>query len=241
MNAKAALGDPIIVALDAADPDRVLALAGTLEGQVRTVKVGLSAFIGGGRDLVSALRDRGLGIFLDLKLHDIPHQVAMACRAMVGMEVDMFTVHVSGGFPMLEAAVQATREASEEAGTKRPKVLGVTVLTSLDEFGLRDIGVARSVADQVRCLVGIARDAGLDGVVCAPTEVRDVRQYVDEDFLVVTPGIRLAAEDLADQRRVADPSEALASGASYLVVGRPITDADDPREAMAAIRERIKR
>jgi orotidine-5'-phosphate decarboxylase len=142
---------------------------------------------------------------------------------------------------MLEAAAVATRDAAADLGVERPRVLGVTVLTSLDQTGLKDIGVERKVTDQVRALVGLARDAGLDGVVCAPTEVREVRRYVDDGFLVVTPGIRTPDDGLGDQRRVAGPKEALADGASYLVIGRPITAADDPAAALEAIRERMRR
>lgn len=235
-----AIEDPIVVAIDRADPDDILRMADRLVGHVRTIKLGLSGFIAGGHDVVDALIDRGFDLFLDLKLHDIPHQVATACRAVTAMGVDMFTVHASGGYGMLEAAVQAARETAGEQGVPRPIVLGVTVLTSLDEPGLREVGVGRSVADQVRALVGIARDSGLDGVVCAPTEVRDVRQYVSDDFLLVTPGIRVAESALADQRRVGEPAQALADGASYIVVGRPITEAADPAEALASIRETIE-
>lgn len=239
--ASSRVADPIIVAIDRTERSEIERLADLLAGRVGTIKIGLASFIAGGHDVVSGLRGRGFDIFLDLKLHDIPHQVAEACKAVTAMGVGMFTVHTSGGITMLEAAAQATRAAAAEAGVERPKVLGVTVLTSLDQTALKDIGVERKVTDQVRVLGGLARDAGLDGVVCAPTEVREVRRYVDEGFLVVTPGIRTPDDGLGDQRRVSGPREALADGASYLVIGRPITAADDPVAALEAIRERMRR
>lgn len=231
--------DPIIVAIDRADPADVDRIAGQLVGRVRTLKVGLECFIGGGPDVVSHLKDAGFEIFLDLKLHDIPNQVAGACRQIARMGVSMFTVHTSGGLTMLEQAAVAAREAAREAGRPRPLVLGVTVLTSLDEVSLRDVGVERSVVDQVRVLAGVARDTGLDGIVCSPAEVRDVRQYVPEGFLVVTPGIRSAGSTMTDQRRVGDPGQALHDGANYLVIGRPVTEAPDPAAALDEIREGI--
>jgi orotidine-5'-phosphate decarboxylase len=222
-----------------AEISEVRRLAGLLSGHVRTMKVGLECFIGCGPEVVRELQAVGIDVFLDLKLHDIPNQVAGACRAIAAMGVSMFTLHASGGMTMLERAVVETREEADKRGLARPKILGVTVLTSLDQPALGDIGVERSVADQVRALTGLARDAGLDGIVCSPAEVRDVRRYVPDPFLVVTPGIRPKGADDADQRRVGEPGQALRDGADFLVIGRPVTEAADPLEALAAIREGI--
>jgi orotidine-5'-phosphate decarboxylase len=231
--------DPVIVAIDRGEIGEARRLADALAGHVRTMKVGLECFIGCGPEVVREIQDRGIDVFLDLKLHDIPNQVAGACRAITAMGVRMFTVHASGGMPMLERAVAETREAAHELGVSRPSILGVTVLTSLDQPGLAEIGVERSVADQVRTLTGLARDAGLDGVVCSPAEVRDVRRYVPDSFLVVTPGIRPKGGEEADQRRVGEPGQALRDGADFLVIGRPVTGSPDPAEALASIREGI--
>ena len=177
----------------------------------------------------------GFKVFVDLKLHDIPHQVEGACRTLTRAGANMFTVHSSGGRAMLEAAVKATAAAAEKFRAPRPHVIAVTVLTSLDDAALAEMGVERSAAEQVDALAVLAREAGCDGVVCSPLEAASVRVALGADALVVTPGIRPSGEDAGDQARTATPAEALEAGASHLVVGRPITAAADPAAAARAI------
>ncbi|RJQ56479.1 MAG: orotidine-5'-phosphate decarboxylase [Actinobacteria bacterium] len=232
--------DRIIVALDAVDPGGVDRLCRQLAGRVRTLKVGLQLFLSQGPGVVSFLREAGFDVFLDLKLHDIPHQVALACAEIVAMGAGMLTVHASGGTAMLSAALDASRAAARQRGVECPKILGVTVLTSLEEKDLRRAGVERPVIDQVGVLAGLALDAGLDGVVASPHEVAALRRRFGDDFIAVTPGIRPGTGEGDDQRRTATPARAIEAGASYLVVGRPITQAADPVAALASIEKELR-
>ena len=225
----------IIVALDLPDAEQALDVAGALKGQVEWVKVGMTLFDSEGPAIVRDLRSLGFKVFVDLKLHDIPHQVDGACRVLTRVGADMFTVHASGGRTMLEAAVRATTEAAEKFRAARPKVVAVTVLTSLDDAALAEIGCGSTASEQVERLAVLARDAGCDGVVCSPAEAETMRELLGSDALVVTPGVRLAGEATGDQARVATPAEALEAGASHLVIGRPITSAPDPAAAVRAI------
>lgn len=177
----------------------------------------------------------GFKVFVDLKLHDIPHQVEGACRALTRAGANMLTVHASGGQAMMEAAVAATSAAAEKFRAPRPRVIAVTVLTSLGEEDLAEIGFAGKASEHVDSLAALAIAAGCDGVVCSPLEAAAVRAAVGPDALVVTPGIRPVGEEAEDQVRTATPAEALQSGASHLVVGRPITAAVDPAAAARAI------
>lgn len=211
-------------------------LCGALSGRVRTLKVGLQLFIAEGPSIVGDVRKAGFDVFLDLKLHDIPHQVGLACKAIAAMGVSMLTVHVSGGEAMLRAAVEGAGKAARERGNAAPKVVGVTVLTSLDENDLATMGITAKPVEQVAALAAVALRSGLDGVVASPREVPVLRSRLGEDFLVVTPGIRPAHAAAGDQKRTMTPAEAIAFGASHLVVGRPITGADDPASALEAIR-----
>ncbi|MDZ7780456.1 MAG: orotidine-5'-phosphate decarboxylase [Gemmatimonadota bacterium] len=203
-------------------------------------KVGLELYTRAGPDFVRELTSAGKRVFLDLKLHDIPNTVAAAVRAAADLEVDLLTVHVAGGSSMLEAAAHAAREA---AGV-RPvalRLLAVTVLTSLDAADLGEVwgrSVARVPSEVVR-LIRQADAAGVDGAVCSPGEAADVRENVGSDFLVVTPGIRPAASEPGDQKRVATPAAAVRAGADYLVVGRAVTRASDPAAALAAIVDEV--
>lgn len=227
--------NPIIVALDVPDASRALALADVLAPVTGALKVGLELFTAAGPDLVRALRARGASVFLDLKLHDIPHTVARAVEAAVRLEVQMLTVHAAGGRAMLEAAEQAAQAAARAAGQPPPLVLGVTVLTSLDDAALAETGVPDPTALQVQRLARLAIGAGLRGLVCSPLEVSALRAALPPAVQLVTPGIRPAGVAAGDQQRILSPREALAAGADWLVIGRPILEAPDPRAAASQI------
>lgn len=221
---------PVIVALDFPGLDPALAMADRLDPARCRVKVGKELFTRAGPEAVRALTGRGFEVFLDLKFHDIPNTVAGACRAAAELGVWMMNVHAGGGEAMLGAA----RKAVAETGAT-PALIAVTVLTSFDAAALNAVGVADTVDAQVTRLARLAADAGLDGVVCSPREIALLREHHGPDFVLVTPGIRPAAAASGDQMRVMTPSEALAQGASHLVIGRPITGASDPLAALGAI------
>ncbi|HEY5548853.1 MAG TPA: orotidine-5'-phosphate decarboxylase [Coriobacteriia bacterium] len=227
--------DRIIVALDQPDLDSALVCARSLVGHARWVKVGMTLYYREGPAAVAAMRDLGFDVFLDLKLHDIPHQVEGAARAIGALGAGMLTLHASGGADMMEAAVRGARAGAADAGMPAPAVIAVTVLTSMDAEALASVGVADSPADQVVGLAALARTAGVDGVVCSPQEAAEMRALLGPDALVVTPGVRPAGSESADQSRVATPAAALAAGASHIVVGRPITGATDPAIAFEKI------
>jgi len=226
--------NPIIVALDLPG-DQALALAESLRGRVRWLKVGMMLFYAEGPAIVSRLSELGFDVFVDLKLYDIPHQVAGAAAELAGAGAGMITVHASGGSAMMISAVEAARRAAQAAGRNAPAILAVTVLTSTDDAGLREIGVDRGAVDQVALLAGVAQAARVDGVVCSPHEAARMRALLGPDALVVTPGVRPAGSEIGDQARVSDPASALAAGASHLVIGRPITAAERPLEALDQI------
>jgi orotidine-5'-phosphate decarboxylase len=228
------LGVPIIVALDYAKAPPALALARRLDPARCRVKVGKQLFTREGPEIVGRLQELGFEIFLDLKFHDIPNTVAGACRAAAELGVWMTTVHASGGRRMLEAA----RE-SVDALARPPLLIAVTLLTSLDAADLRDIAVGGKPAEQVMRLALLAHECGLDGVVCSPQELGTLAGAVPDAFLRVTPGVRPAGKDEGDQKRVATPAQAIADGAHYLVIGRPVTQAADPAAALAAIEAQI--
>lgn len=227
----------LIVALDAGDREEALRLAGILAPEVGAFKVGLELFCAAGPSLVRELVERGARVFLDLKFHDIPNTVAGAARAAARLGAWMFNVHAAGGREMMRRAVAAAEDA---AGRARPLVVAVTVLTSIDARALREeVGIAREPLDQVRFWAEEARAAGLDGVVCSPHEAAAVKAACGSDFLAVTPGVRPAGAAAADQRRVLTPAQAVAAGADYLVIGRPITAAPEPARAAQAIAEEM--
>jgi orotidine-5'-phosphate decarboxylase len=224
----------IIVALDT-DAHTALSLARTLRGHVDYLKVGMTLYYSEGPEIVGRLVDMGFSVFVDLKLHDIPHQVEGAARQIARVGASMFTVHASGGPAMMEAAVRGACEGSAECGSDTPDVLAVTVLTSLDAAALAAVGVGHSPAAQVDLLTQLARTAGVQGVVCSPQEAGSARAILGPEALVVTPGVRPVWAAADDQARVATPGEALASGASHLVIGRPITGAAEPATAVSRI------
>jgi orotidine-5'-phosphate decarboxylase len=229
------LSEPrVIVALDYADAGGALALVERLDPALCRLKVGKELFTAAGPVLVKSLAERGFGVFLDLKYHDIPNTVANACRAAAGLGVWMLNVHASGGRAMLQAAREAlAREA------KPPLLIGVTVLTSLSAADLAELGLAGTPLDAALRLARLARACGLDGVVCSAQEAAGMRREFGTGFRLVTPGIRPASAQPDDQQRVMTPQAAIASGADYLVVGRPITQAPDPLAALRDINSQI--
>jgi orotidine-5'-phosphate decarboxylase len=239
--------DQLLVALDVASAPRALELADQLRDLTGGVKIGSRLFTLEGPWLVRGLTEQGTRVFLDLKFHDIPNTVAQAVEAATRTGAWMINVHASGGVPMMRAAAEAGRQTAADAGRPAPLLIAVTVLTSMDQETLRAVGVGRPLLDQVVTLARMALDAGLDGVVASPQETASIREACGRDFLIVTPGIRGAAAggDRNDQHRTMGPADAVLAGASYLVVGRPIIGAPEPRAAAAAIvaeiRERIQR
>lgn len=224
----------IIVALDYPDAGRALAAADRLDKELCRVKVGKELFTRAGPALVERLVGQGFDVFLDLKFHDIPNTVAAACTAAAELGVWMLNVHAQGGRRMLGAA----RE-SVERFTPRPRLIAVTVLTSLDDGDLREIGFQDGTEQLVERLAALTADAGLDGVVCSPREAASLRRRHGAGFLLVTPGIRPGGSAQDDQQRVMTPSEAVRNGSDYLVIGRPITGAADPVAALRAIQAEI--
>lgn len=227
----------ILVALDVESAAEAIAIADALRGSVGGFKVGKQLFTADGPGIVRTLAGRGDRVFLDLKFHDIPNTVAGAVASAVTTGAWMVNVHASGGRKMMRAASDAAASAAVRTGRARPLVIGVTVLTSLDGEQLRETGVTRSLVDQVIHLARLAQDSGLDGVVASPQEIAGIRRACGPKFLIVTPGIRPAEGQVAtdDQARTMSPAEAIAAGASYLVIGRPITAAGNPRAAAEAI------
>ncbi|HUK58361.1 MAG TPA: orotidine-5'-phosphate decarboxylase [Stellaceae bacterium] len=227
--------NPLLVAIDTPDPARARALAAAVANVAGGIKLGLEFFTANGPAAVKEIA-RGAALFLDLKLHDIPNTVAGAVRAAAALEPLLLTVHAGGGPAMMRAAA----EAAGAAGARRPKLLGVTVLTSLDDADLARVGQSGPAADQALRLALLARESGLDGVVCSPHEVARLRAACGQDFLLVVPGIRPAGTGADDQKRVLTPRAALDAGADYLVIGRPITAAPDPGAAARAIAAELR-
>jgi len=227
--------NPILVALDVDTTAQALAAAHTVRGHVGGLKIGKQLFTAEGPALVRELAARGDRVFLDLKYHDIPNTVAGAVRAATALGVWMVNVHASGGLQMMQAARQAANQAAGDP-RQRPLVIAVTVLTSMDQATLESVGVSRSVADQVGTLAAMAQDAGLDGVVASPQEIGVIRTRCGADFQIVTPGIRSGPAIAGDdQTRTLSAAEAMAAGANYLVIGRPILRAPDPARAAEEI------
>ena len=231
--------DPLIIALDLDDRSRLLQVVRELRGGVKTLKLGLEAYTRFGPFLFGEVREMGFKVFADLKLHDIPNTVAGAVRALVGWGVSMLTLHVLGGRKMMEAGVEAAHGEADRLGVPAPLVLGVTVLTSLDGGTLRELGCPEETGEWVTRLGVLGMDCGLDGLVCSALEVGELRRRLGREAVLVTPGIRLPGGEAHDQARTATPAEALEAGADYIVVGRPVTQAARPREALEELRRAI--
>ena len=235
--------DQLLVALDVETRQEALRLADTLRGSVGGFKIGSRLFTAEGPAVVRAMTERGDRVFLDLKFHDIPNTVATAVAAAANLGVWMVNVHASGGTTMMRAAADAARETAAKRGTPAPLVTAVTVLTSMNQAALRETGIVIDLMDHVLRLAELTKEAGLDGVVASPLETAAVRQRCGQDFVIVTPGIRggAAAAAKQDQQRTMGPAEAIAAGASYLVVGRPVIAEHDPRAAAEAIARAVGR
>ena len=233
-------GDKLIFALDAASLDEAQSWIELLSGHVGLFKVGKELFTSVGPKIVDSIKQRGGRIFLDLKFHDIPNTVARAAEAAVRMNVDMFNVHATGGSRMIRETVEAVAACAEKQGIAQPVVLGVTVLTSLNDDDLKEIGFTATANDLVLRLAQIVRKAGASGVVASPLDIETLRREVGGDFVIVTPGIRSASEPVRDdQKRTLSAKEAIEAGADYIVVGRPIRQAKDPLAACRQIEQEI--
>ncbi|MEN6312128.1 MAG: orotidine-5'-phosphate decarboxylase [Acidobacteriota bacterium] len=230
--------DRIIIALDVQTKDEGIALVSKLK-DARTFKVGLELFTAEGPALFKKLRALRKDVFLDLKLHDIPNTVAGAVRSSFRHGVQMMTIHTSGGREMMAKAAATAREVAAETNRPKPILLGVTVLTSLKGPDLAEIGMGQDVSAQVLRLAGLAKAAGMDGVVCSPQEIEVLRKEYGKDLVIVTPGIRPLWAAAQDQKRIMTPAEAVAKGADHLVIGRPITAAPSPAEAFQRIVEEL--
>lgn len=224
----------VIVALDYPKAEAAWQLIDQLDAGMCRLKIGKEMFTRLGPDFVSKVIGRGFDVFLDLKYHDIPNTVAAACEAGADLGVWMMNVHASGGRKMMETAANRLAQLQQ-----RPLLIGVTILTSLSEAEIAEIGYAGSPADNVSRLAALAQDSGLDGVVCSPREATQLRAERGADFALVTPGVRPVTASLDDQTRVMTPADAIRAGASYLVVGRPITGAEDPLAALQAINAEV--
>ncbi len=235
MNAVSSHSNPIICAIDTIDAVHAMSLATQVAPHVGAIKLGLEYFVAHGADGVRRFEALGIPIFLDLKFHDIPNTVARAIKATAGIDTFMMTVHTSGGRAMLQSAIDASMEVAEKTGKRRPYIIGVTALTSMDQDDLLMTGIRDTVPDHVKRMADLAHSAQLDGVVCSSYEIEMLRREIGGEFLLVVPGIRPDGADSHDQKRVMTPAEAIGRGADYLVIGRPITQADDPAEAAAAI------
>ncbi len=228
--------DRIIVALDCSG-DEAVVLGEKLAGHARWVKIGMTLYYAVGPSIVNTMHKLGFKVFLDLKLHDIPHQVYGAASSIAQAGADLFTVHASGGELMLESAERGARKGAADAGHEDnvPAVCAITVLTSMDADQLASVGIDVLPAEQVERLATLASEAGLDGIVCSPMEANQMRELLGPDAIIITPGVRPKGAALGDQSRVATPAEAFAAGASHLVIGRPITRAADPVAAFEEI------
>ena len=225
----------LILVLDAPSPRDVTPTLKRLSGTVRWVKIGLEMFTASGPDCVREIAGLGFNVFLDLKLHDIPNTVAGGLRAVVELAPTYITIHASGGRAMMKAAIKEVAEQAAKHNVPRPKLLGVTVLTSLDRADLEATGVNADPSDQVLRLAALAHESGLDGVICSPLEIAALRKQCGPDFVLMVPGIRPVGSAANDQKRAMTPRQAIDLGASHLVVGRPIYQASDPRAAAEAI------
>src|SRR5439155_17637065 len=233
--------NPLIVALDVPAAEKALALAEQLASVAGAFKIGSELFTAAGPEIVRQLRHMNTTVFLDLKFHDIPNTVAKAVTAATRLGAQMLTVHASGGLEMMQAAEAAARQTAQQLGFKPPLVLAVTVLTSMESAVLGDVGQTANVGQQVERLANLAIKAGLRGLVCSPLELAALRQLVPPQVQLVTPGIRGPDDKADDQKRTLSAAEALAAGANWLVIGRPICGAENPRAAAEKILRSLPR
>ena len=224
----------VIIALDLPCADEAVRMVELLEKEVDIFKIGIAPFVAYGEKILSFLREKGKKVFLDLKYHDIPNTVRNACAAAVDKDVFMINLHCMGGEAMMRAAAEARRK------DRQPLLLGVTVLTSMGEDGLREAGISGRLEEVVLRYASAAEEAGLDGVVASPREVRMIKENAGRDFIVVTPGVRPEWAASQDQKRITTPAQAVKEGADYLVIGRPVIEAEEPLEAVKLIYEEIK-
>ncbi len=225
----------LIVALDFHNMDKVKALVTELGDSVIYYKVGMELFYSVGTEVIAYLREQKKEIFLDLKLHDIPNTTAQGLASLMKLGVTMLNVHATGGYTMMKTAVENLEKQASTLNTPRPKLIAVTILTSMNETDWQGLGQTMKIQEQVVRLAKLTKEAGLDGVVASPREAALIRQACGDDFLIVTPGVRPVGAAVNDQSRIATPASALENGASHLVVGRPITAADDPKVAAQKI------
>lgn len=231
--------DRIAFALDVEDFSSARWWAHTLKGYVGYFKIGPELFISAGPDVVREIKSEGFKCFLDLKFHDIPNTVSGAVRSAVRLGVDIMTIHLLGGRDMIKAAVDSAKKEAMALSRPTPKIVGVTVLTSLDEDDLSDVGINRPLKDEEISLVRLAISCGIDGVVCSPMDIGYIRPFIPGGFVVITPGIRPSWATKGDQARIATPRGAIKEGADLLVIGRPIRDASDPARAIEKIIEEM--
>jgi len=224
--------EKILLVLDVSSREEAMKLVRPLYEHVGMFKVGMQLFTAAGPSLVREIVDLGGKVFLDLKFHDIPNTVSHGVLEAAKLGVSLMTIHAAGGRVMMETVA---KELQDKFGNRKPMVVAVTVLTSLNDAGLAEIGVTRPMADQVVAMATLARECGIAGVVCSPQEIQSVRRAAGPDFKIVTPGIRMPGQAANDQQRLATPREALAAGADYIVVGRAVTAAADPRGALDAL------
>jgi len=234
-----AMRNPIIAALDVPTAEQALKLAKEIAPAVGAFKIGSELFTSAGPDIVKKIRATGAAVFLDLKFHDIPNTVAKAVASATRLDVQMLTIHTGGGLEMMRAAEKSAQETAAQAGLNAPLVLGVTVLTSHDNATLAEIGIQSDTGKQVERLANLAVQAGLRGLVCSPLEIAELREILPSHVQLVTPGIRTGAEKSDDQKRTLTPKEAIDAGANWLVIGRPIYAAENPRVAAEKILESI--
>ena len=234
--------NPVICAIDTSQLDHAITLCQTLAPYIGMAKLGLEFFMAHGPDGIHAVRKATpeLPIFLDVKLHDIPNTVSKAIASLIPLNLAIITLHCAGGTHMLRLAAETAHNEASKRGIHAPKLIGITVLTSLDQTDLQQIGVSASPDQQVTRLASLANASGIDGIVCSPHEIVAVRTHCGKDFTIITPGIRPHASPQNDQKRTLTPQEALAKGANYLVIGRPITDSTNPAEAAKAIMDSLK-
>jgi len=231
--------NPIIAALDVPTLEQAHTLIDQIGSRVGAFKVGMELFTAAGPSIIRRIREKNASVFLDLKFHDIPNTVSKAVASAVRLDVQMLTIHTHGGTTMMKAAEAAAQEAAAEMGREAPLVLGVSVLTSMDESDLAEIGINTPLPDQVERVVELGLSAGLRGFVCSPLEIERLRTLIPPTTKLVTPGIRMASDEKGDQKRTKSPREALQAGANHLVIGRPIYASPDPAQALNRILESL--